>query len=199
MKDIDCLVSINLNMADLVNLSDEEVVRKVIEDQEQYAELVKRYEEKLNRYVNYLIGSSDEASDVVQEAFIKAFVNLKGFDKKKGKFSSWIYRIAHNEAMNKVKKKKHLSLDFNDWLKEMLPGKVNIEKEYEKNEEKEMVKKCLTSLGFKYRSVLSLYYLEDKSYDEISEILKIPMGTVGIRLKRGKEKLRQVCSSSGGL
>ena len=175
-------------------LSDEDVVTRVIEDQEQYVELVKRYEGKLKRYVRYLIGV-DQADEVVQETFIKAFVNLKSFDTKKGKWSSWIYRISHNEAMNKVKKKKHLSLDFNDWLKEVLPGKVNVEEEYEREDEKAMVRESLSKLELKYRSVLSLYYLEDKSYEEISEILKIPMGTVGIRLKRGKEKLKEVCSN----
>lgn len=181
-------------MHKLAELSDEQVVVEVIKDKEVYAELVKRYEGKLLRYVRYLIGER-EADEVVQESLIKAFINLKGFDEKKGKFSSWIYRIGHNEAMNKAKKKKHFSLDLNDWLKEVLPGKVNIEKEYEKKEEKEMVRRCLKGLEFKYRSVLSLYFLEDKSYEEVGEILKLPMGTVGIRLKRGKEKLKEICNN----
>ena len=98
--------------------------------------------------------------------------------------------------MNKIKKKKHVSLDFNDWLKEILPGKVNVEVEYERQEEKEMVRRCLNGTDLIYRSVLSLYYLEDKSYDEISEILKIPMGTVGIRLRRGKEKMKEICNNN---
>jgi RNA polymerase sigma-70 factor (ECF subfamily) len=185
-------------MGEEKRLSDEEVVEKVKEDKEAYAEIVKRYEEKLKRYVKYLIGEG-EVDEVVQETMIKVYVNLQGFETKKGKFSSWIYRIAHNEAMNKVKKKKHLSLEFNDWLKEVLPGKVNVEKEYEKKEEKELVRRCLKSLEFKYRSVLSLYYLEDKSYEEISEILRLPVGTVGIRLKRGKERLKQICNNKGGV
>ena len=185
------MIAVNLR-----KLSDEELVVKVKEeDQELYEEVMRRYQDKLLRYVGYLIGGSEEASDVVQESFIKAFVNLKSFDEKKGKFSSWIYRISHNEAMNKAKKKKWVSLDFNNWLKEVLPGKVNIEKEYEKEEEREMVRKCLSSLSFKYRSVLSLYYLEDKNYNEISDILKVPMGTVAIRLKRGKEKLKDLCTN----
>jgi len=176
------------------DLTDEELVVRVREeDQEEYAELVNRYEEKLKRYAGYLMGG-EESDEVVQDTVIKAFVNLNSFDEKR-KFSSWIYRIAHNEAMNRVKKKKHLSLDFNDWLKEVLPGKINVEEEYEKKEEKEAVRESLLKLDFKYRSVLSLYYLEDKTYDEISDILKIPMGTVGIRLKRGKEKMRKVCSN----
>ena len=181
-------------MKSLVDLSDEQVVKEVVKDKEVYTELVKRYESKLLRYVRYLVGER-EADEIVQESFIKAYINLQGFDENKGKFSSWIYRIAHNEAMNKVKKKKPLSLDLNDWLKEILPGKVNIEKEYEKKEEKEMVRQCLKSLDFGYRSVLSLFYLEEKNYEEISEILKMPMGTVGIRLKRGKEKLKEICNN----
>ncbi len=185
-------------MSKLADLSDERVVVKVLGDKEAYVELVRRYEEKLLRYVRYLIGDR-EADEVVQETFIKTYINLRSFKEKRGKFSSWIYRIAHNEAMNKVKKKRDVSLDVNDWLKEVLPGKANVEKEYERKEEKEMVREGLSKLSFKYRSVLSLYYLEDKNYEEISEILKIPMGTVGIRLRRGKEKLRKICNNKEGL
>jgi len=72
-------------------------------DRELFAELVNRYEEKLLRYATYLLHDEQKASDVVQDSLIKAYINLNGFDTKK-KFSSWIYRIVHNETMNSVKK-----------------------------------------------------------------------------------------------
>lgn len=178
----------------LSQISDEALVALVIDkDQELFEEVMRRYQAKLLRYANYLINDSQIAADVVQEALIKAFVNLKGFDRKK-KFSSWVYRIVHNEAINYLKKNKQLvSLEANEWLREKLGGRENIEEEFAREESGEMVRRCLKSLAVEYRSVLSLYYLEDKSYEEIAEVLKLPMGTVGIRLKRGKEKLKNIC------
>ena len=91
---------------DVDKKTDEELVEIVrSEDKELYSELVYRYEDKLVRYANYLIGDEHKAADAVQEAFIKAFINIKSFDLKK-KFSSWIYRIVHNESINLVKKDK---------------------------------------------------------------------------------------------
>src|SRR4030067_442486 len=85
-------------------LSDEEIIKKVrSSDQDLYAVIIKRYENKLLRYAINLIKDKNKAVDIVQESFIKAFINLKGFDIKK-KFSSWIYRIVHNEAVNALKK-----------------------------------------------------------------------------------------------
>jgi len=91
-------------MSDYEKLSDEEIVEKVrSKNQELYSIIVERYQNKLLRYANNLIKDEDKASDVIQDSFIKAFINLNGFDVKK-KFSSWIYRIVHNEAINIAKK-----------------------------------------------------------------------------------------------
>jgi len=178
----------------LSQISDEVLVALVIDkDQELFEEVMGRYQVKLLRYARYLINDDQAAADVVQEALIKAFVNLKGFDRKK-KFSSWVYRIVHNEAVNYLKKKKQLvSLEANEWLREKLGSRENIEEDFSKKESGKLVRQCLKSLAVEYRSVLSLHYLEEKSYEEIAEVLKIPMGTVGIRLKRGKEKLKNIC------
>ena len=185
---------------DVKKLSDEQVVRLVrTKDKELFAELIGRYEDKLRRYAEHLMGDEDKAADAVQEALIKAFVNLQGFDVKR-KFSSWIYRIVHNEAVNELKKdKRWIRLETNEWLKEQLAGKVNIEKEYEDKEIRRELRDCLNKLPGDYQAVLSLYYFEDKSYEEIAEVLRVPMGTVAIRLKRGKEKLRQICINKGGM
>lgn len=180
-------------------LSDAKLVKKVIEEnQEWYEEIVKRYQPKLLRYAKYLTGDDHQAEDVVQEALIKAFVNLKGFNSNRGKFSSWIYRICHNEAVSLLKsEKKWVSMDKYEWLKESFAGKENVERDFLKKEAKKEVRSCLGKLAVDYRAVLSLFYLEDKKYEEIGEILKIPTGTVGVRLKRGKEKLKEICNNSG--
>ena len=87
-------------------LSDEELVMVIREqDQEQYAEIVNRYQDRLLRYALRLTNDRELAQDAVQKAFIKAFVNLHSFDTER-KFSSWIYRIVHNESMNVLRKDK---------------------------------------------------------------------------------------------
>ncbi len=180
-------------------LSDEQLVEKIcIGDSELYREIVGRYQERLIRYVSYLVGDQDLAADAAQQAFIKAFINLKGFDRKK-KFSSWIYRIAHNEAINLVKKEKRkVSLEDGSLLEEVIKDKTNIEVEFEKKEIKRLIKGSLKKLPIKYRSALALFYLDGYSYEEISDILRVPMGTVGTLISRGKKLLKVVVEKKGG-
>lgn len=177
-----------MNM-NLEKITDEELVNKIKKDKNLYEELVDRYQTKLSRYINYLIHDEDVALDVVQNTFIKAYVNLNGFDTNK-KFSSWIYRIAHNESMNVIKKnKKEIRIDENFDI----PEDSNIEEEFDKKEMSKIVGVCIKKLPEKYSEVLILYFLDDKSYEEISDILRIPVGTVGIRIKRGKEMMKKIC------
>ena len=182
-------------------MTDEEIVEVVINsDRERYSELVARYEGKLHRYARYILGNEADAKDIVQETFIKAFVNLKSFNTAK-KFSSWIYRIAHNEAINRLKKNKKmvlsLDLDFFDSLLSGVSSSVGGDpndplEEYEKDELKREVGNGLSKLSLKYREVITLYYLQDKSYEEISDILRVPLGTVGTRMNRGKKLLKEL-------
>ncbi|MCK4588357.1 sigma-70 family RNA polymerase sigma factor [Candidatus Woesebacteria bacterium] len=180
-------------MADIKKLTDEELVAFVVEkDKEAYGELVKRYQNKLVRYADYLLQDRHIAEDVVQDSFIKAFVNLKGFDVKK-KFSSWIYRIVHNESINKINKnRKKISLDANEWIKEVFASSDNVEEDFEKKEMAGRVRACLNKLSLKYRSPLTLFYLEEETYEEISDILRMPVSTVGTRIRRGREKLAEI-------
>lgn len=182
-------------MSNPIDLTDEELVELVrSQDQELYAELVKRYQAKLLRYAESIVKSSDQAADVVQQAFIKAFKNLNSFNTHK-KFSSWIYRIVHNEAINLIKKhyKEH-SLEGNEWPESILSDK-NQPDLVEKIEQKEIsaaMNQALDKLPIKYRTTLSLFFMDDKSYEEISDILKIPIGTVGTRINRGKKILAHI-------
>lgn len=170
--------------------TDEEIVEIVKnENKELYAQIIKRYEDKLIRYAEYLIGDHDKASDAVQDSFIKAYINLNGFDVKK-KFSSWIYRIVHNEALNLIDKHKKTvkldpDIDFDSGL--------NIEDAYIKEELVAHAHNCLQEIDVIYREPLSLYYIESKSYEEISDILRLPMGTVAVRINRAKAILKKLC------
>jgi RNA polymerase sigma-70 factor (ECF subfamily) len=170
--------------------TDEEIVEKVQNtDKNLYAIIIKRYEKKLLRYAINLIKDEDKAVDIVQTSFIKAFVNLNSFNIKH-KFSSWIYQIVHNEALNLIKKYPSETplLDDVDFKSD-----ENIEENFIKKETKLQVEKCLKEIPLLYSEPLTLYYLEDKTYEEISDILRIPMGTVAIRISRAKKIMKNIC------
>ena len=171
-------------------MTDEELVIKTIDgDLTAYDELVRRYERKLLRYAGGLVKNGCE-QDVVQEAFIKAYKNLKSFDTKK-KFSSWMYRIAHNEAINQIKKNSRtINVGIREWFEEKITVSESSEDELVKKEELGELKEKIDKLSINYKVVLKLYYFEEKSYSEISDILRIPVSTVGVRIKRAREKLK---------
>jgi RNA polymerase sigma-70 factor, ECF subfamily len=176
-------------MKDLSGLTDEEVVVFVrTKDKNEYAEIIKRYQVKLMRYAVNIIGDDHMAADVVQEGLMKAYVSLNSFSTKK-KFSSWIYRIVHNEAINMLRKNSKqqpiADMDFDSG--------INLEDEVIKKELIEHANFCLKQVPIKYREPLSLYFLEEKSYEEIGDILKIPIGTVGTRINRGKMFMKKIC------
>jgi len=184
-------------MKDVKTLSDEELVVLVCNrDQELYAELITRYQNKLLRYVEYLVRNTAAAEDVVQSAFIKAFINLRSFNTKR-KFSSWIYRIAHNQALNQLKKRRREVGLTEPLLRKLVSKQPQPEEDFAADEIKHLLKGCLDELPLRYREPLALAYLEEKSYQEISDTLRIPTGTVGTRINRAKKLLRAVCSRNG--
>jgi RNA polymerase sigma-70 factor (ECF subfamily) len=177
-------------MDDIKELTDEEIIEKVrTSNQDLYSVIIDRYQKKLVRYVNNLIKNEDKAIDVVQESFIKAFVNLNNFNIEK-KFSSWIYRITHNQAINLAKKyQKEIPL-LENWD---FKSNDDIEKDFEQKEIIESVEECLKEIPLLYSEPLSLYYIDEKSYQEISDILRIPMGTVAVRINRAKKLMKNIC------
>jgi len=180
-------------MSELNVLSDEALVVLVrTKEKERFTEIVERYQDKLLRYAAHLVHGEQKAADVVQDAFIKAYINLYGFDIKK-KFSSWIYRIVHNEAMNSIKKY-HKEVPL---LQDMdFRSEENIEHEYSKKEIIEHAQFCLDAMPVLYSEPLALYYLDEKSYEEVSDILRIPMGTVATRINRAKTLMKKICQKN---
>ncbi|MFA6424470.1 MAG: RNA polymerase sigma factor [Candidatus Magasanikbacteria bacterium] len=175
----------------LDQFTDEQLIVEVREnDKEKYAEIIRRYQLKLSHYLRKFIKNSDELEDVLQEVFIRTYRNLYAFDVNK-KFSAWIYRIAHNQAINHIKKnnKGSISLDEHEW--EIVDEKMDLKKEVDVGLAKIRVGKGIASLKDKYREPLILYFFEQKSYDEISDILRVPTSTVGTLIKRGKEALKE--------
>ena len=170
---------------------DEKIVKLVQEgDINSFSILVERYERKIKRYARKFLSGSEDIEDIVQNIFIKAYKNIQSFDVKR-KFSPWIYRIAHNEFINALKKKKTgLQLFSLDILLPYLVDEEKINQEIEFKEIRQSLKYCLNKIDIKYGEPIILYYLEDMSYKEIADIMHIPISTVGIRLKRGKKMLK---------
>lgn len=178
------------------NTPDETIVSAVIGgDIEQYATLIKRYETKLQRYVVYLIHDETTAYDTVQDTFIKAYQNLRSYNADY-RFSSWIYRIAHNEAMNAVKRHKHVSNDDVDTIPDM-SYESDLEDIVDSKILKTHIHSCLARLDPKYREVIQLVYFEHMKYEDIADVLRIPTSTVGVWLSRAKTKLRKLCEERG--
>lgn len=172
--------------------TDEELVREIVSGRrEMYGQIVARYEKKLGRYVMALINRKDEVDDILQTVFLKAYMNLPAFDRRL-KFSSWLYRIAHNESINLMGSGFIRTFtSFPDWF---LPRSgQDVEEEVHDRQMKETLKKCVDRLDVKYREPLVLFYYEEKSYGEISDILRIPVRNVGVLIHRGKLKLKEFC------
>jgi RNA polymerase sigma-70 factor (ECF subfamily) len=181
------------------NLTDEEIVLQIQKgNKDLYEEILNRYEKKIAQYIKRFLYEQNDRTDILQDIFIKVYINIKSFDTKL-RFNSWIYRIAHNECINKISWKSlrnFVSIDKEELLPsfalDYLVAKENVEKEFEQNFSKTEMEKHLKELDEKYRAPVILYFLEDMSYEEIGEILKIPISTVGIRIKRGKDKLKNI-------
>ncbi len=172
----------------LKQLTDEQLVEHVLNNNRNaYEEIVIRYQDKLARYVSSFTRDKAVVSDVVQEALINAYVHLRSF-KRDAKFSSWIYRIAHNVALNYfTRKKRELRLDDDIDIS----SDDNIVEEYSQLELSKEIKECLSELPVQYSAPLTLYFIEGYSYEEIGSILGLPINTVGTRISRAKNLLKQ--------
>jgi len=179
--------------------TDNELVQSSLKNQDDYVFIIKKYEKKLEKYIKRLGNlSNEDIEDLLQDIFIKVYKNLNNFDDNL-KFSSWIYRIAHNETINKFKKSKFISnntddLDlFIDKLLDCVDCEHNkIEDDFDKNILKEKVEKIFNKMSFKYKEILILKFIEEKDYKEISDIIKKPMGTVGTLINRAKKQFKQI-------
>lgn len=152
---------------------------------ESFGLLVEKYQNKMFNLALQITNDNDSAKDIVQESFIKAYKKLKGFDSNK-KFFSWIYRITLNESLN-YKNHSKFTTSISD---EMIDNNQSAFEDLEKNETSLKIKKVINRLDDKYKSLILLKHFQGLSYDEISEILNLPMGKVKSRLYIAREKLR---------
>jgi len=175
--------------------NDIELVEMSLKDQDNFLYLIERYEAKLLRYIRRITNiAKEDAEDLLQEVFLKVYLKLNDFDRDL-KFSSWIYRITHNEVISNHRKLKarpqSVFLNPENDLINNLVADLDLEKSIEMSLLRDNIFKILDHLEIKYKEILILKFLEDKNYWEISDILKIPMGTVGTLINKGKEKFKE--------
>ncbi len=177
--------------------TDQEIVRRTLHDKESFALLIERYEAKLLRYLERLgVGVREDREDILQNAFVKAYKNLNSFDPEL-EFSSWMYRITHNEAMSFFRAKRArpqviLSEDGELLLTELRDESSDTAAIAEHRLDSEELARAFAELEPKYRTALVLRFFEDRSYNEMSDILQVPVGTVSTLLYRAKRELKKV-------
>ena len=177
-------------------LSDLEIIRRSLASVDFFSCLYDRYEVRPLRYIKRVAFATDaEAADILQDAFIKIWKNLNAFDQSL-QLSSWIYRIVHNEAVSFLRQKKSFgknrTIPWEERVAGDLPDEPAVETEEAFEERDKLTHQTLAQLAEPYREVLALKFLEAMSYEEISDILKIPEGTVATRINRAKKMFREL-------
>ncbi len=161
-------------------------------DSAAFGRLVGLYQDRLYNSLVRVVGSAEDAGDIVQDAFVQAFVKLDSF-RGSSAFYTWLYRIAFNLAMSHARRERRAaSLDTmkDGWGSEPIDGQAAPDAGMEQREQVEMVHAALAELSTEYRTILVLREIDGCRYDEIAEILDMPLGTVRSRLFRARLALR---------
>lgn len=179
------------------SLEDDGFVERALKgDESAYKDLMVKYEKPMYFHIRKMIKEVELVEDLVQEVFMKAFKNLSTYSNDYA-FSTWIYRIATNHTIDYLRKKKLQTLSINDPYKTK-DGDVEIQlpdetyatdKKIIKKERKQIVHEAIENLPKKYKAVIKLRHMEELSYDEISDELDLPLGTVKAHIFRARELL----------
>ena len=174
----------------LLSRPDEELVRLARDGSEEaFGLIVERYHASLVQQCARIVGSN-EAEDAAQEAFFKAYRALGTF-RPGAKFSTWIFTICYRACCDRLSKRKRLS-------REELPDRADPSAGpaalAERNDEARRLHAAIEDLPEKYNTVITLYHLQGKQYEEIATVLNLPLGTVKTHLFRAKEQLRKALS-----
>jgi RNA polymerase sigma-70 factor (ECF subfamily) len=183
--------------------TDEELIRKVLAgDEFAYGTLVERYKDYVFTIAVRIVGNDEDAEDVAQEAFVRAYRALPRF-RGDSKFSSWLYRIATNRALTHLKRKKRrasavtVDIDAGPHIEAEAIDDGRSEDESPEHlvrdeQFRREVRKAVAELPEQYRVVVTLFYLEERSYKEVAATLGIPMGTLKTHLHRARALLRDI-------
>jgi RNA polymerase sigma-70 factor (ECF subfamily) len=155
-----------------------------------FRQLVERHHPLAYSAVRSVLGDRDDVEDVVQDTFIKVYRGLATF-RTDARFSTWLYRIARNEAISHVRKKTLSGPPIEETVLES-PVASRPDEQYRVREEQSLMNGYLAQLEEKYRTVLELRYLGERSYQEISDAMELPIGTVKSYIYRAKAELKRV-------
>ena len=177
---------------------DYQLVQKAVEgDQRAFAALLERYRNPVFHTILKMVHNRDDADDLTLEAFGKAFHKLASYTPKYA-FSTWLFKIAINNCIDHIRKKRinFLSIDDpiepgseDDFASNLRSSVLNPEEHMMRDQQIEVIRKVVSKLNHKYRLMIELRFFEDLSYDEIARELDIPLGTVKAQLYRAKELL----------
>ena len=179
------------------SLEDDTLVQEAIGGAEEaYKKLVNKYERALYYHILKMIKNKNKVEDLVQEVFVKAFDNLASYNTNYA-FSTWLYRIATNHTIDYLRKKKLQTLSIDEPVKShdsemkmQLPdASAQTDRKIIQSQRKQIVQQAIEDLPKKYRDVIKLRHMQEKSYQEISEILDSPLGTVKAHIFRAREML----------
>lgn len=181
-------------------LTDEELVERVRKGEtRRFAELVARYQDPVFAMAKRFVGNPGDAEDVAQEAFLRAYRGLEGFEGK-ARFSTWLYRITWNLCADWLRRRRRSgrgrAASIED-ASELADGRVDLEGGLLAAEERRKVRQALDLLDEKYRSVIVLLYYQKLSYEEIAAVLGLPLKTVGTRLYRARRLLKASLERQG--
>lgn len=170
--------------------SDAELIELSKIDPENFGLLMERYQMPLFHYIRRITQlPKEDIEDLLQEVFIKIYQKLNEYNEIL-KFSSWAYRITHNHIIDYFRKAnarpKTNSLEDSE-LAKLLRSKTNMEKDLDNKDCLEKIKECLEEIPLNYKEILVLRFIEEKSYEEIMDILRKPKGTVATMIARGRE------------
>lgn len=177
-------------------MEDAELIRQVLAGRhEQFSLLIERYQGPLIQFLSRLLNHDDEVFDCAQEAFLAAYKNLWRYSEAYS-FRSWLYTIAKNKAMDMLRKRrKEVPLSMDEPILDRQPGPEEV---WLAKEETAWLSKVLNELPEPYKQALFLRYKQELSYEEIAQVLEVPVSRVKTYLHRGKEKLRQQMQRRGG-
>ena len=182
---------------DLASLADRDLVATAITGLEgSFEELVRRYQRPISAYVYRMVGNYESALDLTQEIFIKIYNSLERY-RAEFKFSTWIYKIAHNAAVDHLRRTatREQSLvvgpEGDQFDLPIESTRLSPEQESEQRERRVEIETVVRALPSNYRELIILRHSQDLSYEEIVEVTGLPLGTVKNRLFRAREMMRQ--------
>ncbi len=189
----------------LRELSDEQLVLLCQADNHAaFSILVDRYKDRIHRLAARMVAGPD-AEDLTQEVFMKVYRAMPGF-RGRSSFKTWIFRIAHNLCLSELRKKgrrgEHLSIEDegDEKLHRLLPdARPGLEEEIERRDLSQNIRTLMERLPPPYRAVLTLFYVEQNGYEEIAEIMDIPLGTVKTHIHRARLRLRDLLLAESDL